>query len=361
MTGIHQTGDVIGERYDVLSYIGEGGMQEVYLAADRLLSRSVALKAPKNSSATKRFQRSAVVSARVNHANVAKTLDYVETSERSYLIEELIQGEDLSAILKSRVRCLDPHMAARTLHHLAKGLAASHHAGVVHRDLKPSNVMVVGGANFHTLKITDFGIAKMAAEELADAVEGGESTITASQTAIGAIPYMAPEAIEDIRNVGQAADIWSLGAMMYELISGSKPFGTGYKAILAISKAEPLTLPAAIQEHVQFKALGEQLFALIQRCVSADPSTRPTADEIVHECEQLCYQNTDREFGTIRRFDNPAWGFISADKGKDVFFHAQSVFPSQKLKVGDRVWFARHQGGGSDRAFPVLKVARSGD
>ena len=75
---LHATGDLIGGRYEVLSYVGEGGMQEVYLANDQLLARDVALKSPKNKSAAKRFRRSAVVSARVNHANVAKTLDYLE-------------------------------------------------------------------------------------------------------------------------------------------------------------------------------------------------------------------------------------------------------------------------------------------
>jgi cold shock CspA family protein len=100
----------------------------------------------------------------------------------------------------------------------------------------------------------------------------------------------------------------------------------------------------------------DSFFDIIQRCLVPDPDARPDADEIVSECEQLCYQNMDREFGIIRRFDNSSWGFISADQGADVFFHVQSIFPSQRLKVGDRVWFARHRGGGSDRAFPVLKV-----
>jgi serine/threonine-protein kinase len=92
---IHVVGDVIGDRYEILAYIGEGGMQEVYRAKDLLLSREVALKAPKNESARKRFKRSAAVSAKVNHANVAKTLGLCVDAQAADLIEEFVDGRDL--------------------------------------------------------------------------------------------------------------------------------------------------------------------------------------------------------------------------------------------------------------------------
>jgi len=193
---LHKAGDIIGDRYLVLGFIGQGGMQEVYQAEDKLLGKIVALKAHKNLSAQKRFKRSAVVSAKVNHPNVAKTLDYVDVDENhAYLVEEYIPGKDLSRVLREDLPLLDPQIVARIFHHLARGLAASHHAGVIHRDLKPSNVMSVDGALVSDVKITDFGIAKMAEEEIAEAAEGGEESLTASQTAIGALPYMAPEII----------------------------------------------------------------------------------------------------------------------------------------------------------------------
>lgn len=183
MSGVlHATGDVIGGRYEVVDYIGQGGMQEVYRVHDKLLERDVALKSPKNPSAKKRFNRSATLSARVNHDNVAKTLDYVEDGDRFYLIEELIEGCDLGHFLKSHVAMLDPFAAGRVMHHLAKGLAASHHVNVVHRDLKPTNVMVVGGRDFMGFKITDFGIAKMAQEEIGEAVAGDEDGLTRVRT-----------------------------------------------------------------------------------------------------------------------------------------------------------------------------------
>jgi serine/threonine-protein kinase len=359
LTGaLHKASDTIGARYKVLSYVAEGGMQEVYLAEDLLLNRQVALKAPKNESAKKRFQRSAIVSARVNHANVAKTLDYLETDERAYLIEEFIEGDDLGNVMKAYFEVLDPYIAARTFHHLSKGLAASHHAGVVHRDLKPSNIMVVGGEKFLNLKITDFGIAKMAEEELAEAVKGEES-FSASQTALGALPYMAPEAINSMPDVGKPADVWSLGAVMFELIAGSKPFGVGYKAVPAILKAVVPNLPVSVLRNTQFRRFAEELHGLIKLCLVADPAKRLTADELVQKCKMLCYSVGSREFGTISRFDNPAWGFIQPLSGKGVFFNVASIFGDRKIAVGDTVWFERHEGEGNDRAFPILKVKKT--
>src|SRR5260370_14178963 len=129
-------------------------MEEVYEANDLLLRRAVALKVPKNKSAEKRFQRSAIVSAKVNHVNVAKTLDYLEENNRAYLIEELVRGKDLGRVLREDMRFVDSLIAAYLLHRLARGLAASHHAGVIHRDLKPSNVIAFGGSLLQDLKIT---------------------------------------------------------------------------------------------------------------------------------------------------------------------------------------------------------------
>jgi eukaryotic-like serine/threonine-protein kinase len=354
---MHHVGDRIGNRYEIRSYIGAGGMQEVYRAFDHLLSKEVALKVPKNKSAEKRFKRSAVVSARINHANVAKTLDYLEEKKRSYLVEEYVDGCDLGQILREATSVLDPLLAARIFHRLAKGLAASHHAGVVHRDLKPSNIMSVGGERLIDVKITDFGIAKLAAEEIDEAVEGGDSSITASQTAIGALPYMAPEIIGAISSADTGADIWSLGALGYELISGEKPFGTGLKAVPAILAGTVPALKSTLSQQSQFKTILREVYDLIRRCLVLNPDERIDADELVEACETLCYPVTEREFGVVRRFDNSAWGFIDSEAGSSVFFHTDSVFGGQRLKVGDRVLFARHKGGGSDRAFPVIKLS----
>ena len=353
---LHKSGDVVGERYEVFEYLGEGGMQQVFRARDTLLDRDVAVKVPKNSSAQKRFKRSAVVSALVNHANVAKTLDYVEDAGRTYLVEELISGRDLSLIRADHLSFFDPHLSARVLHHLAKGLRAAHHANVVHRDLKPSNVMVVGGNQLLDFKITDFGIAKMAEAVIAEAAVD-EKSLNASLTAMGAIPYMSPEALKSLKDAKLPADVWAIGAIAYELLTGEKPFGAGFVAAKNILDGNPPPVPAIVGYRSQFRKLGEELMQIILTCMTNDPVKRPTADQLVAACESLCYSNYQPEVGTVRNFvyQGGTCGFIARPEKSDVFFHQDSHYGEGTLKIGERVSFGTHVGGGADRAFPILR------
>ncbi|MGZ8285514.1 MAG: protein kinase domain-containing protein [Allosphingosinicella sp.] len=343
------------ERYQIQGQIGEGGMQKVYIARDILLEKLVALKVPKNESAIKRFERSAQMSARVNNRNVAKTLDYVDTDEANFLVEELVDGMDLSAVLANFPHGLDPYVVARAIHHIALGLAASHAAGVVHRDLKPSNIMVAGGIELREFKVTDFGIAKMAEAELDVAVEGGEESLTASQTALGALPYMSPEMIASVKDASFPTDIWSIGAMAYELLSSRKPFGSGLRAVSKIERGEYNTSIPQIEKW-QFKPLGMDLLKIIKDCLQIGPAARPTAADIVDRCEELCYNEDVRSVGVVNSFKHRSWGFITGPKGKSVFFHRESIYGRDSLSVGDRVLYAAYLGGGSDRAFPVVPM-----
>ncbi|UEM23094.1 protein kinase [Skermanella mucosa] len=352
---IHKTGDIVADRYEVISYVGEGGMQQVFRAKDLSLKRIVAVKTPKNNTAQKRFKRSAIVSARINHPNVAKTLDYLSFQDRDYLVEEFIDGRDLKIVLTNEIPLLDPYLSARVLHYLSKGLAASHHVDVVHRDLKPSNIMVVGGHGLSQVKITDFGIAKLAEDELAEAKEGGDASITGSQTMVGALPYMSPEMIESPRDAGKPADVWALGAMMYELMSGKKPFGSSLKAIHAIIEAKPPAIPPEISANSQMSLLGKELFSIVSSCLQKDEASRPTADSLVSQCEQLCYSMESREIGVLRVMQRPTYGFIQDASGHDVFFHVASVYGRQPA-VGEKVSFARFPGGEADRAHPVIAL-----
>ena len=358
MNGPHSIHDKIQGRYEIVGLIGKGGMQYVYRAKDMLLGREVALKTPQNNSALKRFARSAIVSAQVNHPNVAKTIDYIETEERPYLVEELIVGEDLEHALLTHVKQLDPYLVARVFHHLAKGLAASHHAKVLHRDIKPANIMVENGYQVAAIKITDFGIAKMAEEVINEAVEKGEDSISASSTAVGALPYMAPESILDHKSVTLAADIWSVGALAYTLLTGEKPFGVGLKAVTKIVEARLPEYPSFLNAKTQFAPLVGSLCRIIELCLQKEPAKRPTADELVTECGKLCYPIADRHFGTVRRLlYSGTCGFISSQSG-DVFFHQASVYgQATSVAPGDKVMFSAFHGGGADRAHPVVKLA----
>lgn len=354
MSGPLSPDQIVGERYTVQKYLAEGGMQYVYVAKDSITDRIVALKTPKNSSAEKRFRRSAVVAAKVNHPNVAKTLDYIEENGKTYLVEELIEGEDLKVALLTRSEYVDPYLAAKIFHHLVKGVAAAHHNNVVHRDLKPTNIMVVGGYNVIELKVTDFGIAKMAEAELEEAAEGGQQSLSASATAVGALPYMAPEAIEAPKTVGLPADIWSIGAMMLHILFGEYPFGSGLKAVPRIIDAATPVVPKFVTKNPQFKPLAEELIQLANSCLQKDASLRPTADQLVEKCNSLCYTVSPREEGRISEIRYNSWGFISA-QSKSVFFHRQNVFGEQP-KENDSVVFSCYEGGQAPRALPVLKL-----
>lgn len=354
---IHHSGELLIDRYKLLKYIDEGGMQQVYLANDLSFDREVVVKVPKNSSAEKRFKRSACVSARINHENVAKTLDYFEYDNRSYLVEEYIQGHDLSAALKTDFRMLDPHLTAHVIHHVAKGLAASHHAGVFHRDLKPSNIMVSKDLGISAIKITDFGIAKMAEEEIFEGLAGGESSITGSQTLVGALPYMAPEMIETPQQADRPADIWAVGAMAYQLLSGKHPFGSGLSAVPKIIEATPPSQPSLINSKSQFRSIGNAIWDVIIKCLQKLPSERPSADELVDQCSTLCYSTEKRETGVIRDYaaGSGSWGFIDKDDGGSIFFHGSSYY-GKTPETGKRVCFTAYQGLPSPRAFPVLPL-----
>ena len=361
MTGPLAADDVVGGRYRVLSYHAQGGMQYVYRAQDVVAGREVALKTPKNHSASKRFRRSATVAARVNHPNVAKTLDYLVDAERRFLVEEFVEGDDLASALLGRLDFLDPYLSARIFHHAAKGVAAAHHAGVIHRDLKPTNIMVSGGYNLSSLKVTDFGVAKLAGDLLEEAAAGGGETMLLSQTAVGALPYMAPEAIDPSREVTQKSDVWSLGAMMYHIATGIAPFGTGLMAVQAIMSNEPLPVPDFIRTNAQFAPLATQVIELASLCLNKDPARRPTCDELVQRCGEICSSSATREVGVVRRVESHRqWGFIRAASG-DVFYHASCVFGPTQPEIGDEVMFTRHEVGGSaaPRAYPVIRLRSS--
>lgn len=353
---IYPVAHILLSRYRIKRFVDEGGMQQVFEATDLAFKRDVAVKVPKNTTAEKRFERSARMSARINHPNVAKTLDYFEEAGRPHLVEEFIGGIDLGDCLDDSFDYLDPHLAAHVIHHIAKGVAASHHADVLHRDLKPSNIMVSSDPSMKILKITDFGIAKMAEEEISDAFKE-QSSITGSQTVMGALPYMAPEMVESPKKAKLPADIWAIGAILYRLVSGTPPYGTGLSAVVKITTASPPSKPFLFSRRAQFALLEEELWTIVLACLQKDPNARPKADDLVSMCSKLCYSDAPRETGTIESFaeGTGAWGKIRTDAGSMIFFH-QDSFYGTKPKADSRVNVAAFPGSPYPRAFPVLPV-----
>lgn len=348
-------GATVGDRYTVEAEIGRGGMQEVYRAHDEILQRTVALKVPQDARVARKFRESAILSARVNHPNVAKTLDYFEDEGGLFhLVEEHIDGLDLKRVI-SQFHRLDPHTVAHVLHHVARGVSASHRAGVVHRDLKPSNIMVAGGLAFRGLKITDFGIAKMAAHEVDEAVSGGEETTRRSRTVMNALAYVAPEVVDAPRTASMPSDVWAAAAIAWELLTGDPPFGSGLRALKQLFSGRTPTLPSAVSAHAQFGPLSRELADLILSCLNRDAAARPTVPELVSRCNDLCYLPPVREKGVIENYRASSFGFIRAAAGDSVFFHTQNVVgDGARPPAGTDVWFTRFDGSPRPRAMPVV-------
>ena len=357
---IFSEGQIAGSRYKVKRYLAAGGMQEVYLAFDQTLKRNVALKTPKNRHAEKRFERSAIVSARVTHPNVAKTLDYFIEGERAFLIEEFIKGKSLHTSLEKDFDYFDPYLSAQFGHHVAKGVAAVHHVDVIHRDLKPGNIMLELSKGIYSFKVTDFGIAKLAESEFEEAHKD-EDSITGSQTMMGAIPYMAPEMIENPSNAHKPSDVWAIGAILYRLITGKYPFGKGLSAVPKIHEAKLPREPHGFENLVQFSWLNESLWNIIKQCLRKAPNERPTADELVTFFSNLCYGMFPRTRGKIKnyRIGHGDWGFISG-LGDDVFFHRESFYGKEEdIQAGRAVHYSKHKGRPDYRAHPVLPLKKS--
>ena len=352
---IYKQHDVLIDRYSVHAYLNEGGMQQVFTAMDKTFNRTVALKVPKNSSAEKRFQRSAAVSAGVNHQNVAKTLDYFEQNGKGHLVEEFVSGDHLGARLDHHFLYLDPHLAAKVFSDLTRGLAAIHHTKALHRDLKPSNILTSSDASISVVKITDFGIAKLTEEAFSNIDADDEGSITGSATVLGAVPYMAPEMIENAKTAKLPADVWALGAILFRMMTGNYPFGTGLKAVAKILDGELPSKPPLFDMKKQFTALADDLWAIMAACLVKDPTARPKADDLVQQCAKLCYSTTMRREGTVTDTRYGSQGYIQADDGEEVFFHFDSVFGGPPSK-GTRVNFACFPGHPKARAFPVLPL-----
>ncbi len=251
---------VLGGRYRLTSLVAVGGMGEVWRTLDDLLDRVVAVKVLKPEFAADagfldRFRTEARNSARLSHPNIATLYDYGEDDDRAYLVMELVPGAPLSDLI-SQDGPLDVPVAAAITAQTARGLAAAHRAGLVHRDVKPGNLLVTPEG---TVKITDFGISRATSQ----------SPVTATGEVMGTASYLAPEQAIGRRDIGPATDLYALGVVLHEMLSGARPFGGDSQVAIALAQVNqaPPPLPASV---------GGGADALVASLLVKDPENRPS-------------------------------------------------------------------------------------
>jgi serine/threonine protein kinase len=258
--------------YTIVSRLGSGGMGEVYRARDTRLGRDVAIKVLLETVASDpermaRFQREARVAASLNHPNIAGIYGFEEFGDSHFLVMELVEGRSLADRLTAGPLPIDE--ALGIVEQIAGGLEAAHDSGIVHRDLKPSNVMLTPDGK---AKILDFGVAKALVDEPAALSLEHSPTMSANFTSpgmmVGTVPFMSPEQARG-RPVDRRTDIWALGCVLYECLTGGRAFDgeTATDILAKILERDPSwdALPPRTPPRVR---------DLVQRCLEKDPRRR---------------------------------------------------------------------------------------
>jgi serine/threonine-protein kinase len=258
--------------YDILETLGRGGMGVVYKALDARLNRPVAVKVLPAPAMKSRFQREALAVARLQHPNIVQIYDIGEHEGLAYVVLEFVRGGSLAQ--KLRKEALAPRAAAQTVATLARALQHAHDQGIIHRDMKPSNVLLTSDGQ---PKIADFGLAKV--QELANE----DPARTHEGMILGTPSYMAPEqAAGNVTQIGPAADIYSLGAILYELLTGRPPF-RGENIMGTLSQ---LATQKVIPPHALNPAVDDGLSAICLKCLEKDWADRyPSANGLAEDLE----------------------------------------------------------------------------
>jgi len=253
-------GQKINDRYEIIRVIGEGGMANVYLATDTILDRKVAVKVLRGDLATdekfvRRFQREALSASSLNHPNIVEMYDVGEDDGNFYIVMEYVEGKNLKQLVKRRTKLSIPEVVD-IMKQLTDGIAHAHDSFIIHRDIKPQNMLILDNG---LVKITDFGIA----------VALNSTQLTQTNSVMGSVHYLPPEQAAG-KGATFKSDIYALGIMMYELVTGRLPF-KGENAVEIALKQLKEPIPSVREED---KTIPQSVENIILKACAKNPKNR---------------------------------------------------------------------------------------
>jgi serine/threonine protein kinase len=287
-------GHTLDEKYRLEEQLGIGGMGTVYRARHLLIDRPVAVKVlnqrfVEDEAARARFRREARAAGRLQHANAVTVTDFGESHDGYvYLVMELLEGRTLRDVLAKEAP-LDVARSVSIMLQISGAVAAAHEAGIIHRDLKPANIFIVQRTDVPAVvKVLDFGIAKLAAESLD---EDEPMTLTQFGVMIGTPRYMSPEQCDGL-DLTPAADVYSLGCILYEMLTGSVPFSGSTP--LAIAMKQTSEIPRSPREFVS--SIPSALEQVVLHTLEKRPEDRPAnaaefSKELLATAERLGFEH----------------------------------------------------------------------
>ena len=295
-------GEISGGRYALSQLLGAGGMAEVFLAHDRILGRDLALKVlredfAKDAAFVSRFRREAVSAAALNHPHVVQVYDQGHAEDgRLYIAMEHVPGGNLKDLITRR-GALEPAEAALLAWQVAEALGAAHERGIVHRDVKPQNVLI-GEAG--EAKVADFGIALAAST----------NTSAGTNRVFGTASYMSPEQAMGER-VGAASDLYSLGVVLYEMLTGTLPFEA--EGALAMAMKHVTVRPVSPRERDL--SIPEAMDTLVMGLLAKDPEARCGSAFELAEDLRKAREGLPLAFAGAARYPEAAREMVSTEGG----------------------------------------------
>jgi serine/threonine-protein kinase len=274
-----RVGTIFADKYEILSVLGQGGMSIVYKARHKYMQRIVAVKVLlkhliSDETAFKRFEQESRAASALSHQNIVSVHDFGQTQEgEAYFVMDCLEGDSLEDVIYRWGR-VEPARAVDIFRQVCEGLAHAHKKGVIHRDLKPSNIVLIREDDgTETAKIVDFGIAKMA-----DSQDGKPMRLTQTGQVFGSPLYMSPEQCQG-HVLDARSDIYSLGCLMYETLSGMPPFSADSFFNMALHHLQ--TAPPSLADTAPDAGIAKPLEDVVLKCLAKSPDDRfETADQL---------------------------------------------------------------------------------